>query len=134
MYPILTSTPNSSINFEANTINEFHNYSNEEDDMGDILPDTFSKDGGQSLPKENLSIFKHDQLQQSQFFNRSDTAETGKEKKEIWYPSQNTNMELSLQSYPEKDEIRRFMLKPLSNDDDELEGFYDFKSGNNKKD
>ncbi|GBB86598.1 hypothetical protein RclHR1_00130039 [Rhizophagus clarus] len=117
MYPILTSTPNSSINFEANIITEFHNSSNEEDDIGDILPDSFSKNGGQNPPKENLSTF-----------NEVDS----KEKKETWYSSQDTtNMELS---YPEKDEIRRFVFKQLSNDDDELEGFYDFKSGNNKKD
>lgn len=135
MYPILTSTPNSSINFEANTINEFHNNSNVEDDMGDILPDSYSfpKNGGRNSPKENLSTFKRDQLQQSQLFNAVPKT-NGKEEKEIRYLSQDTNTELSLQSYVEKDEIRRFVFKQLSDDDNELEGFYDFKSGNNKKD
>ncbi|CAB5170366.1 hypothetical protein RhiirA5_450889 [Rhizophagus irregularis] len=136
MYPILTSTPNSSINFETNTITKFHNNSNvEDDDMGDILPDSYSfpKNGGRNSPKENLSTFKHDQLQQSQLFNAVPKT-NGKEEKEIRYPSQDTNTELSLQSYAERDEIRRFVFKQLSDDDNELEGFYDFKSGNYKKD
>ncbi|CAB4427653.1 unnamed protein product [Rhizophagus irregularis] len=136
MYPILTSTPNSSINFETNTITKFHNNSNvEDDDMGDILPDSYSfpKNGGRNSPKENLSTFKHDQLQQSQLFNAVPKT-NGNEEKEIRYPSQDTNTELSLQSYAERDEIRRFVFKQLSDDDNELEGFYDFKSGNYKKD
>src|SRR5581483_1956388 len=103
----MTSTPNSTLNstillqkMEEFVNNVESNNNPNEEDMGNILPDSFLVHGGRS-PPENLSRGSR-------------------------YSSQGRDMELP---QPQK----RFVLKPLPDDYDDLEAFYDFKIGHKKE-